>query len=350
MSSNNPLVTVAVPAYNVEKFLEKGMKSVLAQTYKNLEIILVDDGSTDSSAVICDKLAAEQENIRVIHKENGGPGSARNAGLDAAQGKYIYFFDVDDTISPQLIAYNVEMAEKYQTQLNIFSFNVRVDGENQNEDILMKEHLLESNDDLREIYCEELLFTKHGNGFVWNKFYLLSFLKQNGIRFGNQRIQQDELFNMQLYPILDRVYISSEVLYNYVIYRSGNVGSRYLPDKYKVAINIFHRFISFYQTWKLDDEKVLSYIYNRFEGTLVNAMTYNLEHPDNPQTNTEKVNSLRMIMDDPDVQNLVSYRECNGKLSIYLKFVKNRQPRMLRVYYEVRTGMAAVKHRVFKGN
>ena len=92
----NPLVTVAIAAYNVERFLQDGIRSVLSQTYKNLEILLVDDGSTDSTPFLCDEIAKQDSRIKVIHKENGGLGSARNVGIDKAKGKYLYFFDVDD--------------------------------------------------------------------------------------------------------------------------------------------------------------------------------------------------------------------------------------------------------------
>ena len=92
----DPLVTVAIAAYNVEKYLRRGIQQVLNQTYENLEIILVDDGSTDNTAKMCDDIATEDSRIRVVHKENGGLGSARNVGIEQAQGEYLYFFDVDD--------------------------------------------------------------------------------------------------------------------------------------------------------------------------------------------------------------------------------------------------------------
>lgn len=102
------LITVVVPVYNVENYLEKCVNSIINQTYKNLEIILVDDGATDSSSKICDNLAEIDDRIKVIHKENGGLSSARNAGIDVAQGKYIGFIDSDDYIDDRMfeILYN----------------------------------------------------------------------------------------------------------------------------------------------------------------------------------------------------------------------------------------------------
>ncbi|MDR3314701.1 MAG: glycosyltransferase, partial [Oscillospiraceae bacterium] len=96
MQSNPLLISVIVPVYNVEPYLPKCLDSIVSQTYANLEIILVDDGSTDASGSICDAYAAKDERVRVIHQANGGVAAARNAGLDAAVGEYIQFVDSDD--------------------------------------------------------------------------------------------------------------------------------------------------------------------------------------------------------------------------------------------------------------
>ena len=98
MRERQGYITVIVPVYNVEKYLDRCMESILAQTYTKLEIILVDDGAADSSGAICDSYAQKDERVQVIHKENGGLSSARNAALDIAQGEYIGFVDSDDYI------------------------------------------------------------------------------------------------------------------------------------------------------------------------------------------------------------------------------------------------------------
>ncbi len=103
MTDNKPLISVVVPVYNVEKYLNECVDSILAQTYENLEIILVDDGSPDRCPQICDEYAAAHANVRVVHKQNGGLSSARNAGLEAATGAWIMFVDSDDIILPEML-------------------------------------------------------------------------------------------------------------------------------------------------------------------------------------------------------------------------------------------------------
>ena len=96
-------VSVIVPVFNVEKYLKQCIESILSQTYRNLEILLIDDGSTDSSGIICDQYGEKDQRVKVVHKKNGGLSSARNMGIDAATGAYIAFVDSDDSVCSQYI-------------------------------------------------------------------------------------------------------------------------------------------------------------------------------------------------------------------------------------------------------
>ena len=113
------IISVVVPVYNVEKYLERCVDSILSQTVKDLEIILVDDGSTDGSGAICDAYASRQERITVCHKENGGLTSAWKAGLALASGKYTGFVDSDDWIEPDMYERMLELAEREQADMTV---------------------------------------------------------------------------------------------------------------------------------------------------------------------------------------------------------------------------------------
>ena len=103
MERLKPVISVIVPVYNVEKYLEKCVQSVLAQTFKEIEILLIDDGSKDASGRLCDQYALKDGRIRVIHKENGGLSDARNRGIMEARGDYLSFIDGDDYIEPDML-------------------------------------------------------------------------------------------------------------------------------------------------------------------------------------------------------------------------------------------------------
>ena len=119
---NNETVSVIIPVYNVEKYIRKCIESVCGQTYRNLEIILIDDGSPDKSGEICDEYAAADSRIKVIHLENGGVSRARNIGLDMATGKYIGFVDSDDYIRPGMYETLVDNMEKENVDTVICGF------------------------------------------------------------------------------------------------------------------------------------------------------------------------------------------------------------------------------------
>ena len=118
----NPLISVIVPVYNVEPYLRQCVDSILAQTYENLEIILVDDGSLDRCPQICDGYAKKDERIRVIHKENGGLSDARNAGLNIATGDYIGFVDSDDWIEPNMYNHLIRTLLKYEADISVCGY------------------------------------------------------------------------------------------------------------------------------------------------------------------------------------------------------------------------------------
>ena len=115
---NEPLVSVIVPVYKVGKYLDKCVESIVGQTYKNLEIILVDDGSPDNCPAMCDKRAERDSRIKVIHKQNGGVSSARNVGIDAAQGEFIGFVDSDDWLEPDMYDCIVKNALEYNADIS----------------------------------------------------------------------------------------------------------------------------------------------------------------------------------------------------------------------------------------
>jgi len=117
LDKQNPLISVIVPVYNIIEYLERCVSSVLNQTYKNIEILLVDDGSTDGTDILCDKLGEQNNNIRVFHKENGGSSSARNLGIEKANGEYLGFVDSDDYIEPEMYELLMQALVKYQVNI-----------------------------------------------------------------------------------------------------------------------------------------------------------------------------------------------------------------------------------------
>ena len=153
----NELITVVLPIYNVSAYLKRCIESVIHQTYENLDIILVDDGSTDDSGIICDEYASIDSRITVVHKENGGLSDARNKGIELAKGQFITFIDSDDYIDDDYVEYLYNLIKRYNTRMSICSHTVVYDNgtilnkETGEEDVLSSERVLE-----RILYDEDI--------------------------------------------------------------------------------------------------------------------------------------------------------------------------------------------------
>ena len=146
-------VSIVVPIYNVEKHLDRCVQSILSQTFRDIEIILVDDGSLDHCLQMCDNYAQQDDRIKVVHKENGGLSSARNAGIDAATGQFIGFVDADDSIVPQMYERMVATIQKYHVDF-VMSDYIRVlaDGSSYLKTLDIRDGLYLKEDIINEIF------------------------------------------------------------------------------------------------------------------------------------------------------------------------------------------------------
>ena len=344
------VVSVIIGLFDVARFLgEKRLRCILDQTWKDLEIILVNDGSTDSTPRICGELAAEDSRIVLVEKPNGGLGSARNAGLDAASGEFVWFYDVDDEAETDLVEKNVRWMREYDADMIIFGNEFIYPGTGRVETTDFKERLLDSNEALKEIFVDEVLLVPNGNGFVWNKFYRRSFIERCGARFGEQRIQQDELFNLKLYPSAERVFISSERLYHYHIYDSGNNRSRFIPDRIEIFESIFDGLCEFRDRWNLRDGRFEGHAYKRFYQGIDNSITFNAFHKDAPSGWKWKRKEVLCILSRPKVTECLDYVAAHNNFSLegklFFKAYRKRCFPAICIFRAVFGGLRKIKHR-----
>ncbi len=203
------LVTVIVPVYNTEQQLERCVRSIQNQTYKTLEILLVDDGSTDRSPQICDELAKDDTRIRVIHKKNGGVSDARNKGLDEAKGKYIVFVDSDDWIEEEMIAVMVEKAGQHQVPLVVCDY-IRT-GENRESTKDGKEQLFSSAQALETYLAEdENVRIPHS---VWGKLFSRELIGDR--RFPLIKRTEELLFSTEIFCEMKQCVYLPQTFYHY---------------------------------------------------------------------------------------------------------------------------------------
>ena len=202
------LISVIVPVYKVETYLDRCVQSIADQTYRNLEIILVDDGSPDNCPAMCDAWAQKDGRIRVIHKENGGPSSTRNAGLDAAQGEYLCFVDSDDWVHPQYVELLYNTCTEYDVSISGCDYSI-VSDYVPFESAVSKACTLYDTEQALEQFIHGRLF----RAVVWNKLYHRNILKD--VRFPVGRNREDEFFSFQVLVKAPRLVYIDAPLYSY---------------------------------------------------------------------------------------------------------------------------------------
>ena len=224
MNDKCPLISVIVPVYRVEKYLDKCVQSILTQTYKNLEIILVDDGSPDRCPEMCDAYAAKDCRVIVIHKENEGLSAARNSGMGIAKGDYIGFVDSDDWIAPEMYEHLLNGFLQNEG-IGIASVSINCMDENGNKNWAKSDDLID-----RRLTASEwirLLSEASSRYNVWNRLYLAKVAKQVSFAYG--KFAQDVMFNFQIAEFLEDSGLSYLDLpfygYFYNRYRPGNISN-----------------------------------------------------------------------------------------------------------------------------
>lgn len=214
----NDLISVVVPVYNVEKYLKRCIDSIKAQTYKNLEIILVDDGSPDSCGKICDKYASDDGRIKVIHKENGGLSDARNAGINIASGKYITFIDSDDYITHNCVEVLYNAIIFNDSDISIGLHVIEYDNKKTSyRYVNQKNTVIDSKKALEKILYDEGLDVS-----AWGKLYKLDLFDK--IRFPKGRLYEDSATTYKLVDKAKKISLVNKYIYYYAI-RKNSISS-----------------------------------------------------------------------------------------------------------------------------
>lgn len=214
-------ISVIVPVFRVEAYLERCVRSICRQTHPELEIILVDDGSPDKCGEICERLATEDRRIRIIHKDNGGLSSARNAGIDASMGAYLAFVDSDDWIDPTMLATLLRLSKQYNAQISECSYRS-----------IYQNHMKEETScDARIIEAtpvqaiEYNLDWRYLKPVAWNKLYAKEIT--DGIRYPIGKIHEDEFTTHQFYLAARKIVYADVSFYNYDCTREDSITAKY---------------------------------------------------------------------------------------------------------------------------
>lgn len=330
------LITIIVPVYNVEKYIKECINSLINQTYKNIEIILVDDGSKDNSGKICDDYATLDHRIKVIHKKNEGLGYARNSGLKVAQGKFVTFVDSDDKAENDLVENLIEGINESNCDTCIGGYK-RI---SEKGIVNFVERYTDEEFNGKDVYNK--LFTrmlgsapeKHDaiRMSVWNVLYSMEIIRNYNIIFPSERklISEDIIWDSEYYKHAKHVRVINSTAYNYRI-TPGSLTQKYKPDMLKKICVLYNEMNS-----RLSgDENKVSRLQRQFFVNLracINQEKFRI-------SNKEIKKAIRTIVDDETVHSVaVQYANIikQRKQKLFVKIIEHK--RVLIIYILLKIG------------
>lgn len=293
------MISIIVPVYNTEKYLDRCVQSILSQTYTDYEVLLIDDGSTDSSGAICDKYAAQDSRMRVFHKPNGGVGSARNLGLDNAKGEWITFIDSDDSVK------------------DVFLYNMLP---------LCDEDLIMDSSDVRSecfpdgFYEGKEMIKLALSGWQmlcpWGKMFKSSIVNENNIRFDvSGCLGEDTMFNLIYITYAASLRTSSKSYYEYNAYSIGSLSKQkesFDKSLYKAEC-VFKIGKQMYEKYK---DNTLEILISKYAG-ITWALWWNLAKC----PITYRIKCIKQLFQTPDIMSLMTnYLKCSESGRKYVLF------------------------------
>lgn len=304
MSHKNSFVSIIIPIYNAEDSLHNCIESILDQTYKDIEIIMINDGSTDHSKNICDHYAKLDQRIKVIHQENAGPSAARNRGIEQAVGNYIQFVDADDYIKPTMtetlvkaITNNIQLVICGYQSIHFWTlrkYTPSFTGIYQQSDLMQY---------IGELYRDILLPSP------CNKLYDATLINDFQLRFQeNVKVGEDLLFNLAYIKTCSRIQMIDKILYNYVIQDDQSL-SRDFNKEFFENQHMLHEQV---RTFLLEEDyysgRNKDFLKINYANSIINSLN-NLFHQNSVLTANQKKRQIKRILSDIDLEEHANFNE-----------------------------------------
>lgn len=320
------LVSIIIPVYNVEKYLEECLESAVKQTFNGIEIIAVNDGSSDSSLKILEQYAQQYDNIQIINQENMGLSSARNTGLNHAKGKYVYFLDSDDYIDLNMIEECFGLAEN--KNLDIINFDAQVFYESGFESDFNpnynRSNILESSIYTGEEFYQYIISKNAYRSPVWLSFYRREFLQKSNLTFYEGITHEDELFSVKAFLLANRVTYHPRAYFHRRL-RKGSIMTQAKSLKniegYLTVANELYKVMK-----SIDNQETKNILNDQIFNFYSSCIGLSVSVFDDQK---ELINQIKQIR--KNILNNYSLKEVNKKLLIklifpnyYIKYIKSK--------------------------
>ncbi len=321
-----PQISIIVPIYNGAKYINKCLEMIINQTFKDFELIIVDDGSTDNSFEMCNEYAKKDKRIKIIRKKNGGTWAARNKGVDVSLGKYIIFFDCDDWYEDNLLQEMFESIDKNNVDLvisgqtNVF---VNKNGETRKRIKVLPEKQFYVNKN--EILNNFIRLREEEIGdILWNKIYKSEVIKKNNLKFQNYKRGEDTIFNANYYENIDKCMVISKSFYNYRIENSNPVWLKYSENYLKVVLEENTMIVNKLKQWGKYNKAAIEYQSTHFTYRILEYFFW-VAYSGNGFNFKDKCEKVLKMLNDEDVKENLGNSNVIGKFpKLIIKFMKSK--------------------------
>lgn len=315
--AENIKISVIMPVYKVEEYVGKAIESIQAQTLKEWEFLIVDDGTPDKSGEICDAYAAKDERIHVIHKENGGAPSARNVAIDIAKGEYMYFMDSDDWAEPTMLEDMYNLAKRDNAQLVVAGFYIDTyytDTEYRQDDFVVADAVYPNKEAFRKnafkLFDKNLLYTP------WNKLFDSRYIMENNLRFPTT-FWDDFPFNVSVVRNIERVTVTSKQYYHFIRKRAESETAAYRPNMYEKREDEHGWMINLYKEWNVHNAESREMIARRYVERLIGCV----ENITNPKCTLSYGEKRKQVKDMLSKQHVAQCLKLAKPRSSYMKIL-----------------------------
>ena len=327
---NTPTLSVIMPVYNSGEYLNAAISSILSQTFSDLELLLIDDKSTDGSLEVCKKFEVSDTRVHVIAlKENSGAATARNVGLTKVSGKYVAFMDADDTLDNYAYETAINSLEQNPAQAVMFGIVEEYYDESKTlkyeKAVAPKAGLYKTARELRThvIEFEESLLY----GYPVNKLYSMEHMRAEKIVFPDMALQEDILFNIDYFMNINSLNVLDITPYHYAKRGVGSVTSKYLPQYFTWHRMRILKLCEQFKKWNMLDDKTKAVLGNKYNRFIISACERNLDKQSGMNRNARQ-KWLEDIYIDKLFLELKDYAKGGGKMAdLFSKLLKNRHTR-----------------------
>ena len=330
---NEYKVSIVVPVYNAAKYIGRGIESILNQTYTNIELIIVNDGSKDNSLQIIEAYAKKDNRIKCINRENSGVSATRNAGINNATGKYIMFVDADDTINKDTVKDNVKYIVDNSADIVICGFYYHVTDEKITKENPIEESFTGSTEEFARLWYTKLLKAEIINP-PWNKLIRLDIIRKNSIFFDERySICEDMAFSIDVIRHSEKVVLNSKIYYNYFVKSTGSLVFKFYDNYFEALSNYYKKSLAFcnMHTENESNLKEVDTVYANLTIMYIKLICNNKAF-----TYKEKKSRMKNIFENKNFIKAMNNGNLNKKKKLIRLFINNRWYGIINLFYKLR--------------